>query len=286
MSKLFEPEARLMLRAQPAPAPAPVRWWLYPPLLVGGFLLLLWQVTSRGPVTTLDDHVRNVIQGLATSSGLSGLVPVGHGFADLGDPPLCVPVLLAAVIIAVIVGRTWRPLLVLLGAVLMLVLVAYFKIAVNRPGPGQYSAGRTNRFNAGPGNASYGPGLNDAGQGWGYFPSGHTADVMICVGTAAILLSTWVLTSARQRAWAKWIVVTWVSLVMAGLLWSNYHWLSDVVGSLCLCGAALMVFHQFCAASLRAASSDPAGPGNAAANGPPGGIPAGGSVGGSAGGSW
>lgn len=254
MSKVSEPEPRLKPPARTAPAPGPVRPWLYPPLLVGGFLLLLWQVASRGPVTALDDHVRNVIQGLATSPALSALVPVGHGLADLGDPPLCVPILLAAVVAAAVVGRTWRPVAVFGGAVGMLMLVAYFKISVNRPGPGQFTPGRTNRFNAGPGNASFGPGLTGAGRGWGYFPSGHTADAMICLGTAAILLTTWVFTSARQRAWAKWTVGTWVVLVMAGLLWSNYHWLSDVVGSLCLCGAALLVFHRFCAVS---ASSRP-----------------------------
>lgn len=276
MSKLSEPETRMKPVGASGPAPAPVRWWLYPPLLVGGFLLLLWQITSRGPVTTLDDHARNVIQGQATSPGLSWLVPVGHGLADLGDPPLCVPVLLAAVVIAAIVGRTWRPVAVFAGAVLMLMLVAYFKISVNRPGPGQFTAGRTNRFNAGPGNASYGPGLADAGRGWGYFPSGHTADAMICVGTAAILLCTWVLTSPRQRAWATWIVATWVVLVMAGLLWSNYHWLSDVVGSLCLCGAALMVFYRFCASGRRTGPADPGEPGDPAESAPtpgPGGGP-------------
>ena len=260
MSKVSEPEPRLKPPARTAPTPVPVRVWLYPPLLVGGFLLLLWQVTSRGPVTTLDDHVRNVIQGLATSPGLSGLVRPGHGLADLGDPAMCVPVLLAAVIAAAVVGRTWRPLAVLGGAVAMLALVAYFKISVNRPGPGQYYPGRTNRFNAGPGNASLGPGLTGAGRGWGYFPSGHTADAMICVGTAAILLTTWVFTNARWRAWAVWIVGTWVGLVMVGLLWSNYHWLSDVVGSLCLCGAALMVFYRFCAASRRPQPSAEDGP--------------------------
>ncbi|HEV2636634.1 MAG TPA: phosphatase PAP2 family protein [Actinocrinis sp.] len=262
MSKLSEPDTRPSAPARPAPAPAPVRWWLYPAMLVGGFLLLLWQVTSRGPVTTLDDHVRNVIQGVATTLDPTWLVPAGHGLADLGDPPLCVPVLLAAVVAATVKGRTWRPVAVFGGAVGMLVLVAYFKISVNRPGPGQYTAGRTNRFNAGPGNASYGPGLANAGQGWGYFPSGHTADSMICIGTAAILLTSWVFTGARQRAWATWIVATWVSLVMIGLLWSNYHWLSDLVGSLCLCGAALMVFYRFCASGRRprAQAAEPPSP--------------------------
>ena len=30
-----------------------------------------------------------------------------------------------------------------------------------------------------------------------------------------------------------------------GLLWSNFHWLSDVVGSLCWCGAALAVLSRY-----------------------------------------
>ena len=249
MSQLSEPEPRLKHRPAPGSGLGPGRWWLPPALLAAGFLFLLWQVTSHGPVTGLDIHVRNVIQGLATSSSLSALVPVGHGLADLGDPPLCVPVLLFSTILAAALGRTWRPLVVFVGAVATLLLVAYLKVSVNRPGPGQYSAGRTNRFNAGPGNASYGPGLAHAGQGWGYFPSGHTADALVCFGTAVLLLNTWVFISPRARAWAVRIAAILVGLVIAGLLWSNYHWLSDILGSLCLCGAALMLFRRFCALS-------------------------------------
>lgn len=251
MSQLSRPQPEAGERVPEQSAPAPDRWWLPPALLVAGFLLLLWQVTSRGPVTQLDVHVRNVIQGVATSGDLSGLVRAGHGLADLGDPPLCVPILLVATVAAAIVGRTWRPPLVFLGAVGVLILTAVLKISINRPGPGQYTAGRTNPFNAGPGNLSFGPGLADAGEGWGYFPSGHTADALICFGTAAILLTTWVFTGARQRCWAKWIVAFLVAAVIVGLLWSNYHWLSDVVGSLCLCGAALLVFHRFCVRGRR-----------------------------------
>jgi membrane-associated phospholipid phosphatase len=246
MSKLSEPEPRLLPSPAAIPAPGPARWWLPPAILAAGFLLLLWQVASRGPVVQLDVHVRNVIQGLATSSSLSSLVPVGHGLADLGDPPLCVPILLFSAILAGAVGRTWRPALAFLGAVATLILVAYLKVSVNRPGPGQYTAGRTNPFNAGPGNASYGPGLADAGQGWGYFPSGHTADALICFGAAALMLNAWVFADPRVRAWAGRLVAVLVGLVIVGLLWSNYHWLSDIVGSLCLCGAALLLFRRFC----------------------------------------
>ena len=258
MSQLSEPEPRLKPSAATDSGPAPARsrlpsrlhrWWLPPALLLAGFLLLLWQVTSHGPVTQLDIHVRNVIQGLATSPSLSGLVPVGHGLADLGDPPLCVPVLFFATVLAVVLGRTWRPVLVFAGAVATLMLVAYLKVTVNRPGPGQYTAGRTNRFNAGPGNASYGPGLAHAGQGWGYFPSGHTADALVCFGAAALMLNTWVFIGPRARALAGKVVMLMVGLVIAGLLWSDYHWLSDILGSLCLCGAMLMIFRRFCARS-------------------------------------
>lgn len=251
MSQLSEPESRVETPVPQPPASAQDRWWLPPLLLLAGFLVLLWQVLTRGPVTRVDVHVRNVIQGVATSSDLNGLVRAGHGLADIGDLPWCVPILFASVVVAALVGRTWRPLPVLLGALAMLILVGYLKFSVNRPGPGQYTAGRTNPFNAGPGNLSFGPGLADAGEGWGYFPSGHTADTMICLGTAAIVLTTWVYTGARQRWWAKRIVGALVGMVIVGLLWSNYHWLSDIVGSLCLCGAALLLFARFCSAVHR-----------------------------------
>lgn len=224
-------------------------------LLPAGFLFLLWQVLSKGPVLQLDVHVRNVIQGLATRPDLAKLARPGHALADIGDPPLDVPILVLAAIVATAVARTWRPAAVLVGAIGTLLFVAYLKIAVNRPGPGQYAGGRTSPSSAAAENASFGSGLAHAGQGWGYFPSGHTADTLICFGTAALLLNTWVLSSPRARAWTVRIAAALVALVIAGLLWSNYHWLLDTVGSLCLCGAALLVFRRFCVLSARTANA-------------------------------
>ncbi|MFD0328795.1 phosphatase PAP2 family protein [Streptacidiphilus monticola] len=71
---------------------------------------------------------------------------------------------------------------------------------------------------------------------WGWFPSGHTATSAICFGTAALLLA---------RAWPRlrWFLYGACSVVclgvIIGLLWHDYHWLLDIIASLCLTGLIL-----------------------------------------------
>jgi hypothetical protein len=36
-----------------------------------------------------------------------------------------------------------------------------------------------------------------------------------------------------------------VALTIFGLLWSNYHWVTDILGSLCWCGAWLLLLRHF-----------------------------------------
>jgi len=88
----------------------------------------------------------------------------------------------------------------------------------------------------------------------GFFPSGHTADAVLCYGTSALLLCVFVIPHSpdairrRSRALSRTVTVGAAFLVLLtifGLLWSNFHWLSDTLGSLCWCGAALLVLRQF-----------------------------------------
>jgi membrane-associated phospholipid phosphatase len=201
------------------------RWWIAPTALVVVFGLLLWQVASHGPVTRLDLHLRNAIQSAAAEPDLSWLRPIGRGLADLGDQPVALPVLLAATLLALWSARrrALPPLAVAATAALILAAVVPLKIWVARPGPGEVTLG----------NAVL-----------GFFPSGHTADAMLCYGAAAVLLCGWVLvaTWARRVIWG----VFWCLLAgtIFGLLWSNYHWASDIAGSLCWCGAGLLVMRR------------------------------------------
>jgi membrane-associated phospholipid phosphatase len=202
-------------------APGPRRsWWIPPAALLCLFGLLLWQVVSNGPLTTLDVHVRNGIQDAATSSGLGWLAAFGRGCADLGDEAPAILSLLLVAAAAAWAARSWRPPLLALGAGIVLATVIPLKIWVGRPGPGEVTLG----------NATL-----------GFFPSGHTADALCCYVTAGYLLAAYVWTSRRARQALGGLVLGLVLLTIFGLLWSNYHWLTDVLGSLCWCGAWLLL---------------------------------------------
>jgi undecaprenyl-diphosphatase len=199
-------------------------WWAVPALLLVLFGLLLWQVVAHGVVTRIDVHVRNGIQGAATSADWEWLYKFGRGCADLGNQA---PAILTLVVVTAFTAwraRSWRPLLIAAGAGTVLATVIPLKIWVGRPGPGEAVLGDANL---------------------GFFPSGHTADAMCCYGTAAFLLATFVWTGlAARRRFAALAGILLVFTIF-GLLWSNFHWLSDVLGSLCWCGAWLIVVYRY-----------------------------------------
>lgn len=198
-------------------------WWAAPATLLCVFGLLLWQVAEHRVLTTLDVHVRNRIQDAATSAGLEWLAAFGRACANIGDPEPAIMGLLVAVALAVSRTRSWRPVLVAGAAGLVLATVIPLKIWVDRPGPGDVAFGNADL---------------------GFFPSGHTADAMCCYITAAYLLGAYVWTSVIARRVLTGLASALLALTIFGLLWSNYHWLTDILGSLSWCGAWLLVlFH-------------------------------------------
>jgi hypothetical protein len=225
-------------------SPRPVlpadRWWLVPAALLIGFALLLWQVKSHGPVTGLDIRVRDRIQDWATSPSMSWLAVPGRDLANLGNQPIALLVLFAATAVATRATRSWWPVWVMFAAIVALLTVIPLKLTIARPGPGQVT-------------------LGDASLG--FFPSGHTADAPLCYGTAALLLCAVIppglRAAQRIRASVLAVAAALVLLTVFGLLWSDYHWLSDILGSLCWCGAALLLLRRL----IRAAR----GEGNSAA---------------------
>jgi undecaprenyl-diphosphatase len=86
------------------------------------------------------------------------------------------------------------------------------------------------------------PGPSMAGQamsgGLGYFPSGHTGNTMLGYGTSALILA-FVFTGHRMRILISTAMTLWALAVGFSLVWMDYHWVSDVLGSYALCGAAL-----------------------------------------------
>jgi undecaprenyl-diphosphatase len=195
-------------------------WWITPLVLLCVFGVLTWQVASHGPLTRLDVHVRNGIQDAATSSGLRWLAAFGRGCADLGDEAPAILSLALAAALTTWRLRSWRPALLAVAAWIVLATVIPLKIWVGRPGPGEVTLG----------NATL-----------GFFPSGHTADAVCCYVTAAYLLGMFLWTSRIARQALTGSVVLLLMLTIFGLLWSNYHWLTDILGSLCWCGAWLLV---------------------------------------------
>jgi undecaprenyl-diphosphatase len=206
-------------RPPAGPRPDPRPWWWAPLALLAGFALLLGQVLSHGPVTGLDIHVRDRLQGWANSPTLTWLGPIGRALADLGNLQWAGATLLVALMAATWRARSPRPALIALAAVAWLTTVILLKLWIGRPGPGALA--------------------------WhhelGFFPSGHTSTASLGYGTAAILLGTW---GKRSRRLAGAVAGTLVGVTILGLLWSDYHWLSDVLGALCWSGAALLGLHR------------------------------------------
>jgi undecaprenyl-diphosphatase len=203
------------------------RWWLVPLALAAGFVLLLWQVKAHGPVTGLDIRVRDHVQNWAGSPSMAWLAVPGRDLADLGNQSIALLVLFAATAVATRAARSWWPVWVMFAAVAALLTVIPLKLWIGRPGPGQVT-------------------LGDAALG--FFPSGHTADATLCYGTAALLLCALVPSTMgaarRLRRAVLAVAAALILLTIFGLLWSDYHWLSDILGSLCWCGAALVLLHR------------------------------------------
>ncbi|MFE4517387.1 phosphatase PAP2 family protein [Kitasatospora sp. NPDC056783] len=188
--------------------------------VVAAVLLLVtsWQVAADGPLLGVDRAVRRAVHTARRDAPSAPADRLGHLLSDLGGGAPAVPVLLLAGALAAWwwrrsrAGRWWLPLPVAAStAVLIPLLVVPAKAAFARPGP-------------------LGEPLT-AGQ-WGWYPSGHTATAAISYGVAALLLAR--VTGPRVGRWLAAGAVLLPLGVGAGLVWSDFHWLLDVVASWCL----------------------------------------------------
>ncbi len=224
-------------------------------LLAGQALVLLvisWQVAVDGPLLGVDRVVRRAVR--VTRHGLSSalLNHLGELLSDLGGSVPAVSVLLGVGALAAWRARRagavrwWPPLPgAVLTAGLIPLLVVPAKAWFARPGP----------F-----------GLPLAPEQWGWYPSGHTTTASVAYGAAALLLGRTVDERARRPLYAG---AALLSLgVGLGLVWSDYHWLLDVVAGWCIAGLLLPAL-----ARLYRAASVPRGPRPAGPPGGPGGAP-------------
>ncbi|MDT0609552.1 phosphatase PAP2 family protein [Streptomyces lancefieldiae] len=176
------------------------------------FALITWQVVTDGPLVEVDERLS---RALVHPDRLSELL------ADLGNVPVAVPVLVAALAYAAWHGRArggdhwWpAPLAGALAMVLVPALVAPLKEWTDRPGT---------------------PAVPPA---VGYYPSGHTCTAVVAYGAATLLL----LGPLRSPAVRRVLVALCAVLVLGtsyGLVRRGYHWPLDVVAGWCL-GAVLL----------------------------------------------
>ncbi len=213
------------------------------------FALLAWQVASGGLVTRVDGHVRDALASFSQHGFGRELLPWAHAVCDLGDRGVALPTLAVGAALAAWLRRSARPLLLAAAAVVALfATVVPVKLILGRPGPDN---------------------PHERLDWYGYFPSGHTATALICYGTAAALLGA--LASRRGRRLIAGGVALMALAVGLCLVYSRFHWVSDVLASYAL--SVLVLWLLFRAPSPGWRRAAPAGRGSGrAASGRPGGA--------------
>jgi membrane-associated phospholipid phosphatase len=170
--------------------------------------VITWQVAVDGPLLSADAQLATALRHNAPPTFVAEL------FADLGNPGVALPVLVAAMAYTAVTARVRRwlpPLCALLPVVGAVLVVSILKVWLGRPGP----LG----------------GIN-------YYPSGHTAMAAVAFGGAALLLS---LSVPGPPYWPLPATAACLTLLCsAGLIWRGYHWPLDVLASWCL-GWVLLV---------------------------------------------
>ncbi|MER6915418.1 phosphatase PAP2 family protein [Streptomyces sp. NPDC000594] len=201
---------------RPASRVSPVLGPLYgAALCLLGFALITWQVVADGPLRRLDERIGRALTG-------HGPRPLTELLADLGSLAVALPVLALALAAAYTPRRSGRrgrctagwtaAALALVPLLVVPLLVVPLKALTDRPGP-----------------------LTDA---TGYFPSGHTATAMVAYTGAALLLAPY---AGRLRRAAVPAAGVLTLATGTGLVLRGYHWPLDVLGSVLLCGALLLV---------------------------------------------
>jgi membrane-associated phospholipid phosphatase len=208
------------------------------PLILVGVFLILWVLVLARPtfLTSFDLWARNHVQDVSHATDGKTHWPVFKTIADLGGGvtvhgvPFQIQVPMVALALAGLAGalirRSWKPLLAMTAGYAALLVVLVLKAIGNRPGPSM--AGQALVSIAAPPRAD----------GLGYFPSGHTGNTMLCYGTSALILA-FVFTGHWMRLTIATAMTLWALAVGFSLVWMDYHWVSDVLGSYALCGAAL-----------------------------------------------
>jgi undecaprenyl-diphosphatase len=222
----------------------PGRLWPLSAVAVVCFAVLTWRVSAGGRLVSGDGRVLREFRRSAAGHG--SLTSVAHVLCDLGDIQVAVPVLVAALAAAALLGRRaglvrwWAAPAVAAVAMLVLpVVVSAVKAGVDRPAPGRVRADPD----------------------YGYFPSGHTATSSVGFGLAVLVLLPFVRSAAARLLLVHGTVLVAVA-VGASLVWCGYHWPLDVVASWLLAVALLSAASAVTALVGRGSGSPPDGSGH------------------------
>ena len=181
----------------------------------GALLLLTIDVFSHGPLVRLDLWVAR-FHGRDEWPALWGFAVI---YDKLGQRSITIPVLL---IVAGVLGRrhrTWRPVLLSLGTVLLLnLVVGGMKILIGRAKP---STGST-----------------DVLTGGVIFPSGHSSNLVLTGGLIIYLLMRYADRPPPVRRLAL-VVAALTTMTVLVSLYRNTHWLTDLVGGALVGGLIL-----------------------------------------------
>ncbi|MFJ1707963.1 phosphatase PAP2 family protein [Kitasatospora sp. NPDC088346] len=185
--------------------------------------VISWQVRADGPLLGLDRSARHATWDFRHALHSTPVNHLGAALSDLGGNVPAFPLLLLGGALAAALRRRagsprwWLPLPVaaLAGAAVP-ALVIPAKAFFARPGP-------------------FGVPLTPEQLGW--YPSGHTATSTIAYGTVALLVGRELGHRARRLLYAATALLC--AGVGWGLVWSDYHWLLDVLASWCLGGLVL-----------------------------------------------
>jgi membrane-associated phospholipid phosphatase len=180
-------------------------------LLVAAFVVLT--VFAAGPLQTVDE-------ALNSRRDVAELRPVLHLLDRIGQRAICLPVL---VLVGWVVSRrirSWRPMVVAAVAVLALnALVAALKFGLQRGAPLENQ-----------------PAFLAGGE---WYPSGHTANVVLVYGLAAYLWCHYTRARRRTAVILAGIVAALTVLMVATSLTLRWHWFTDLIGGV-MVGAAVL----------------------------------------------
>ena len=191
------------------------------------------------------DPLDQAVQGFFAGHREASRTVAVRAITDLGSSALLIPVAIGTGLLWHRRARTWRPLLLLVGAYAgALVLQRTIKVLTQVPRP---------------------PATDAVGAFSGYaFPSGHATDATAVYGMLGVLLATALpRRSAKATVWTAAVVV--VGLVGLSRIYLGAHWLTDVLAGFAI-GAA---WSSSLLALTRNMAAPPSAPPNQLPMGPP-----------------